>query len=130
LARVWPDRVVGENNLQTQILALRQAFGSERDLIRTVAGRGYQFTGQMLVTSPVPARPVGAKPPVTEAVEAPTNLPLPVSDLIGRHAEVGEISSLVHACRLVTLTGAGGIGKTRLAFAVTRGLLPQFPDGV
>ena len=45
MTRVWPDRVVEENNLQAQIVALRKAFGAERDLIRTIAGRGYQFTG-------------------------------------------------------------------------------------
>ena len=45
MARVWSDRVVDENNLQSQIAALRTAFGAERDLIRTVSGRGYQFTG-------------------------------------------------------------------------------------
>jgi DNA-binding winged helix-turn-helix (wHTH) protein len=45
IQRVWPDRVVEENNLQAQISALRAAFGNERGLIRTVAGRGYQFTG-------------------------------------------------------------------------------------
>src|SRR5207244_12878927 len=45
--RVWPDRVVEENNLQAQISALRKVFGADRDLIRTVAGRGYQFTGEI-----------------------------------------------------------------------------------
>jgi DNA-binding winged helix-turn-helix (wHTH) protein len=53
LARVWPNRVVAESNLQTQILALRQAFRAERNLIRTVAGRGYQFTGEIRIVSPV-----------------------------------------------------------------------------
>jgi len=43
MARVWPDRIVEENNLQWQISALRAAFGADRDLIRTVSGRGYQF---------------------------------------------------------------------------------------
>ncbi len=43
--RVWPDRIVEENSLEAQISALRRAFGADRDLIRTVAGRGYQFTG-------------------------------------------------------------------------------------
>ena len=54
MARVWPDRIVEENNLQAQISALRTAFGAERELIRTVAGRGYQFTGEirMLAASP------------------------------------------------------------------------------
>src|SRR5437899_1063467 len=51
MARVWPDRVVEENNLQSQISTLRAAFGAERDLIRTVSGRGYQFTGEIRVLS-------------------------------------------------------------------------------
>src|SRR6267143_7172628 len=45
--RVWPDRIVEENNLQAQISALRRALGADRDLIRTIAGRGYQFTGEI-----------------------------------------------------------------------------------
>src|SRR5437868_15499378 len=47
MARVWPGRIVDENNLQSQIVGLRKAFGADRDLIRTVSGRGYQFTGQL-----------------------------------------------------------------------------------
>jgi DNA-binding winged helix-turn-helix (wHTH) protein len=43
MARVWPDRIFEENNLQSQISTLRAAFGADRDLIRTVSGRGYQF---------------------------------------------------------------------------------------
>src|SRR6267378_8470013 len=54
MKRVWPNRIVEENNLQTQISALRRAFGADRDLIRTIAGRGYQFTGDI--------RPVSATP--------------------------------------------------------------------
>src|SRR6202521_4319180 len=52
--RVWPDRVVEENSLQAQIAALRRAFGADRGLIRTIAGRGYQFTGEIRTVS---ARP-------------------------------------------------------------------------
>jgi predicted ATPase/DNA-binding winged helix-turn-helix (wHTH) protein len=132
LARVWPDRVVAESNLQTQILALRQAFGADRALIRTVAGRGYQFTGAVQMARPGPHRTVAAQSFVAadDAIIAPTNLPQPVSELIGRDAEVEEVANLVRAGRLVTLTGAGGIGKTRLALAVGRRLLLQFPDGV
>jgi DNA-binding winged helix-turn-helix (wHTH) protein len=47
MERVWPDRIVEENNLQWQISALRAAFGADRDLIRTVPGRGYQFTAEI-----------------------------------------------------------------------------------
>ena len=52
--RVWPDRIVEENNLQAQISALRRAFGADRDLIRTIAGRGYQFTGEIRTVSASP----------------------------------------------------------------------------
>src|SRR5262244_153940 len=47
LDKVWPGRIVEENRLQNQVSALRKAFGADRDLIRTVAGRGYQFTGNI-----------------------------------------------------------------------------------
>ncbi len=51
MSRVWPDRIVEENNLQIQVSALRAAFGSDRDLIRTVPGRGYQFISEISVAS-------------------------------------------------------------------------------
>src|SRR6202023_3825309 len=47
MRRVWSGRVVEENNLQSHITALRAALGPDRDLIRTVSGRGYQFTGEI-----------------------------------------------------------------------------------
>ena len=118
MRRVWPDRVVEENNLQAQISALRKAFGVDRDLIRTVAGRGYQFTGRI-------------RSAADRAVPAPaSSLPEPVSELIGRDASVREVVALVTSHRLVTLAGAGGIGKTRLALEVARRLVPNFADGV
>src|ERR1700735_1624644 len=45
MERVWPTRIVEENSLHFQISALRDALGAERSLIRTISGRGYQFTG-------------------------------------------------------------------------------------
>src|SRR5882762_4068870 len=54
IERVWPDRIVEENNLQTQISALRRALAADRDLIRTIAGRGYQFTGDIRTVSANP----------------------------------------------------------------------------
>ncbi len=130
--QVWPDRVVEENSLQAQISALRRAFGADRDLIRTIAGRGYQFSGEIRAA---PAGPDAQESP--EALQSgatrsrpPTNLPEPVSELIGRDAELDEILCLTASHRLVTLTGAGGIGKTRLGFEAARQLLPRFADGV
>ena len=131
MARVWPERIVEENNLQWQISALRAAFGADRNLIRTVSGRGYQFTAEVDTVHGSPEAGAGmaiaAAPP---GDLPPTNLPEPVSELVGRDDVLAEILSLAAAHRLVTLTGAGGIGKTRLALAAARRLLPQFADGV
>src|SRR5581483_7089510 len=64
--------------------------------------------------------------------EWPSNLPAPRTRLIGRETDLAAVHELVlHADgRLVTLTGAGGSGKTSLALAVARGVLHAFPDGV
>jgi predicted ATPase/DNA-binding winged helix-turn-helix (wHTH) protein len=132
MTRVWPDRVVEENNLQAQIVTLRKAFGADRELIRTVAGRGYQFIGEVRMLSATLDEQVNAKMTAARAQPAlpPSNLPEPLSELIGRDHSMREILNLFAANRLVTLTGTGGIGKTRLALAVARELLPQFADGV
>ena len=68
-------------------------------------------------------------PSLGGAVEPPTNLPHLLGDLVGRDADVDEVRSLLAADRLVTLTGPGGVGKTRLALAVARLLVGGFPDG-
>ena len=75
MSRVWPDQVVEENSLAAQIYVLRKAFGADRHLIRTVAGRGYQFTGEIRATSETVAGP----PP-----SRMTNLPEALSELIGQ----------------------------------------------
>jgi predicted ATPase/DNA-binding winged helix-turn-helix (wHTH) protein len=122
MARVWPNQMVEENNLEVQVSTLRAVLGAERALIRTVSRRGYQFTGELRF------------PPENVEVQAnigpETNLPQPVSKLIGRDDDLDEILRLAAAQRLVTLTGTGGIGKTRLALSVGQRLLPQFGDGV
>ena len=131
IERVWPDRIVEENNLHAQISALRRVFGPDRDLIRTIAGRGYQFTGEIrtIPASPHVSVTAGVARQATTQCHPQTNLPEPVSELIGRDAELGEILDLSTAHRLVTLAGAGGIGKTRLGIEAARQLLPRFADG-
>ena len=132
MRRVWPDRIVDENNLPAQITALRKAFGADRDLIRTVPSRGYQFTGEIRAASTGPDSPPVSTTsvPITDSARAPTNLPESVSELIGREVELDEVLGLVASHRLVTLVGAGGIGKTRLSIEVARHLLPRFVDGI
>lgn len=114
----WPGQIVEENNLQVQISALRKALGADRDLIRTVVGRGYQFTGAVSMDL------------ACEELPAPHNLPVPMSELIGREVPLREAAALLMSGRLTTLAGAGGIGKSRLALALARHLLPEFADGV
>lgn len=59
-----------------------------------------------------------------------TNFPIPLTTFIGRQREQVEVSQLLSKNRLVTLTGTGGVGKTRLAIQVVTGVRSHFPDGV
>ena len=58
------------------------------------------------------------------------NLPSPRSSFVGREREMAEVSRLLGATRLLTLTGVGGSGKTRLALEAARDLVEEYPDGV
>lgn len=60
----------------------------------------------------------------------PNNLPLQISTFVGREAEIAEVCELFGGSRLLTLTGAGGCGKTRLALQVAAEVLDEHPDGV
>jgi len=69
--------------------------------------------------------------PALRALDAsPGNLRPPTTSFIGRESEVAELQAVVKAHRLVTLTGVGGVGKTRLAVEVAARLADEFPDGV
>ena len=59
-ARVWPNQTVENDNLTAQIVALRKALGPEHGLIRTVAGRGYQFTGETRALGATPGERLAA----------------------------------------------------------------------
>ena len=69
-------------------------------------------------------------PPLRTFDPTPGNLRPAVTSFIGREAEVTEVQAVVRAHRLVTLTGVGGVGKTRLALEVPAQLADEFPDGV
>lgn len=112
LERVWPGVVVAPNNLEVQVWALRRAIGSEA--IATIPGRGYRF-----------ALPVQAPPmPAAAARPAPAPATAPLARLIGRDADLAELAALLADRRFVTVTGAGGIGKTLLV----RHLLQRLAD--
>ena len=69
-------------------------------------------------------------PPLKTADSTPGNLRPPTTSLIGRESELADVWSALKAHRLVTLTGVGGVGKTRLALEVAARSAPDFPDGV
>ena len=89
-----------------------------RDLAR--AERVFQLTAAGIATD---------FPPPRTADAYPGNLPVQLSSFVGRDGDVAAISANLREARLVTLTGVGGVGKTRLATQVAAELLPSFPDG-
>ena len=60
----------------------------------------------------------------------PNNLPIQLTSFIGREREIKEVKELLKQTRLLTLTGSGGCGKTRLALQVAADLLEDYPDGI
>ena len=68
-------------------------------------------------------------PPLKTADSTPGNLRPPTSSLVGRESELADVASALKAHRLVTLTGVGGVGKTRLALEVARGRRRISPMG-
>jgi predicted ATPase/class 3 adenylate cyclase len=69
-------------------------------------------------------------PPLRALDASPGNLRPASTSFIGRESEVAELQAAVKAHRLVTLTGVGGVGKTRLALEVAARLADEFPDGI
>jgi predicted ATPase/DNA-binding winged helix-turn-helix (wHTH) protein len=124
LDTVWSGVIVEENNLQTQMSAIRRALGPDRRMIRTEFGHGYRLVAEVrkqawfMSPDAEPTRPAHA------------TLPLPLTPLLGRIGELDEIERLFTRRRLVTITGAGGIGKTRLAIEIGHRVTPRYPDGV
>jgi non-specific serine/threonine protein kinase len=102
-----------------QISYLRKILGP--DAIVTIPRRGYQFTLETFHALATPTQPT----------EAPRdNLPNQTTSFIGRERELGEAKRLLARSRLLTLTGVGGIGKTRLALQVAADVRHAYPDGV
>jgi predicted ATPase/class 3 adenylate cyclase len=69
-------------------------------------------------------------PPLRALDTSPGNLRRAATSFIGRESEVAEVEAALRAHRLVTLTGVGGVGKTRLATEVAARLADEYPDGV
>jgi non-specific serine/threonine protein kinase len=128
---IWPGAVFSDNRLAVHAAALRKALGPYRDFLKTEAGRGYRLLGDWTAVRPgQDGASRTAAPPLLTDRPPSNNLPVFASDLVGRTADLDNICNLLSAYRLVTLTGPGGIGKTRAAIETARLLLSEYQGEV
>jgi predicted ATPase/DNA-binding winged helix-turn-helix (wHTH) protein len=125
---VWPDSAVTDDSLVQCTLELRRALDDrEQRLFKTVPKRGYVFIAQVTECAAgldnLPSGKVGRKH---------RNLPVSWTSLIGRERQLAEITDLLLRpdVRLLTLTGPGGAGKTRLGLAAAAAIAERLTGGV
>ncbi len=139
---VWPDTFVTDDSLVQCTLELRRALGDRsQQLIKTLPRRGYLFSAEV-VRVELKSDPPSDRDPAGASDARGSNLPnlsrrrhelpTPRTSLIGREQEVQEASHLLSRAdvRLLTLTGPGGAGKTRLAIAIAIATVDKFEAGV
>src|ERR1700730_13660358 len=123
IARAWPDVTVEEGSLRVHLSAVRKALGDGQfgnKYIASIQGHGYRFI------APVTRLP--ADHDRGNASAGMSNLPPALGRMVGRDDVVLEIQGLLQTeQRLITILGAGGIGKTTVALSVGHGALADFP---
>ncbi len=123
LDQVWPGIFVEEANLKVQVSALRRVLGEAHGgLVANIPGRGYRFVGEVSHE----ATPTKPEPHTTRTRGG---APALLTRVIGRNVAVEDVRALVERHRLVTVAGAGGIGKTTVAIAATDLVGPVMKDG-
>ena len=119
---VWPNLVVEENNLLVHMVALRKLLGPRA--VATIPGRGYRFALPIdAVSGGVFAAPAPSRP---QAIRG--NLPAS-PPLFGRAQDLDAVQALLRENAVVSIVGAAGIGKTRLALAAAAASRFESPDG-
>ena len=118
---VWPKLIVEENNLLVHMVALRKLLGPEA--ITTIPGRGYRFA---LPVDAVNGAGLDESALPSEGIRG--NLP-PSPPLFGRAQDLDAVDAQLREHAVVSIVGAAGIGKTRLALAAAVSTTCEFPDG-
>ena len=127
MAGVWKKVVVDEGSLRVHVAALRRALGDDGDARRyivNVPGRGYSFVGNV---SPVAS--AGLTEAWSKRVEGLSFLPPLLVNVVGRDDAIRDVGRIVAEHRLVSVVGAGGVGKTTVALAAGAQLAPRYRDG-
>jgi predicted ATPase len=131
---LWPDAFVTEDSLVQCLVELRRALDDRtQEILKTVPRRGYLFVAEPgPAESPRETPADGSEPAIVERVTGRYSLPLPRTSLLGRERELPAVKQLLlnPTVRLVTLTGTGGSGKTRLGLQAAAELAPQFESRV
>jgi predicted ATPase/DNA-binding winged helix-turn-helix (wHTH) protein len=132
---VWPGAFVTDDSLVQCTLELRRALDDRsQQLLKTVPRRGYLFTTAVVQERPDHSSDRSESDDVSppKIARKHPDLPMPRTSLIGREQEVRDVTELVlrEDLRLLSLTGPGGAGKTRLAIAVAAAIADRFTGGV
>ena len=119
--------------IHTAILKVRKALGETKRstvFVETVAGKGYRFVAPIEASQPPVSQQTAAAALPDLPLPRRHNLPADLTSFVGRQSELEALPQLLAAARLLTLTGSGGVGKTRLARRVAAAVVGQFTDGV
>ena len=149
LDSVWGRRFITEGVIKSSVSELRQALGDDPKAprwIETVSRRGYRFGAAVhsrldgvtaeeaaWVVSPEASSKLAPEPastPATASAQLPGNVPAQLAAAIGRDAELALLATLLQTQRLITVCGAAGMGKTRLALELAWAQRPAWRDGV
>jgi predicted ATPase/DNA-binding winged helix-turn-helix (wHTH) protein len=127
MASVWKKVVVDEGSLRVHVAALRRALGDDgqaRRYIVNAPGRGYCFVGDVSPLAPASGNGTWPKSDVGRC-----HLPPLLVNVVGRDDAIRDVGCMVAAHRLVTVVGAGGVGKTTVALAAGAQLAANYRDG-
>jgi predicted ATPase/DNA-binding winged helix-turn-helix (wHTH) protein len=132
--RLWEPNVFMDLDagIRTAILKIRRELGESPKFVETVPGKGYRFIGHVeVVAQPrAEASSVALPNPELHSNTRHHNLPAEMTSFVGRRKELLDLRGRLSSSRVLSLTGAGGIGKTRLALRLAREALDDFADGV